>query len=175
MYRKIILFFLALSLTGCGSILEETSPSAEVPGRMVQQIDISIHPHDEELERSYTDIQQMSTILKMLRDMDTNDVPEEEPDLDGGQSYYTVTATYANGESRVYYLLGHQFLCHDTKPWCQVDSGKITELIQYIRENPDDGSAPSEGTEETTVPEETSAAADPTGDTAPSDETTASE
>lgn len=172
MYRKIILLFLAVSLaalTGCGSILEEPAPTDDTPSRMVQRIDISLHPHDEDLERSYTDIQQMSAILKMLRDMDTDDVPEEDPDLEGGQSYYTVTATYANGESRVYYLLGHQFMRYDDEPWCKVDSGKITELIQYLRDNPIDGSLPTEETEES------EAAEDATDETESTDETTASE
>lgn len=179
MYRKIILGFLALSLallTACGSTEpEESTAPNEIPGRMVQRIDIAIHPADDALARTYTDITQMSAILNMLRDMDTNNVPEEEPDLHGGQSYYTVTATYANGNSRIYYLLGHQFLCCDDGPWCQVDSGKVMELIQYIRENPDDGSAP---TDETQSSDETTPTETLSGETVPTEstgETTASE
>lgn len=160
------------SLTACDTPERDVVAEA-IPGRMVSKIDIAIHPADESFERCYTDIEHMSPVLRMLREMDTHDVPETEPRIDDGQSYYTITATYANGSSRIYYLLGHQFLRYDDEPWCVVESEKIMALIQFIRAHPDD-EAVAVSAEEATV----ETAADPTAESVPEEstgETTAEE
>lgn len=145
-------------LCGCGFLPEVQSQDSDgIPSRMVQRLDIAIHPGDEDMSRGYTDMEKMSPILRLLRDMDTTQKPDTEPSLTGGQSYYTITATYASGESRVYYLLGHQYLRVGEGDWCQISSEDAMELIQYIRDTPDTAepaatiSQPDTGTESTTV------------------------
>ena len=175
--ERIFLCLLAalLLLGACGnSNGEQPMEQAHVPSRMVGRIDIAIHPEDDAFARSYIDMEKMSPILRLLRDMDTNHIPTEEPSITDGQTYYTFTATYANGESRVYYLLSHKYLRVGSEAWCEIDSNDAMELIQYIRETPDTAgeypSEPSESSEETT-PEETATEEE----TQTTDETTASE
>lgn len=166
------LLALLLLLSACGSIWnDQPTDETGVPGRMVQQIDVAIYPEDEDLVRSYTDMEKMSPILRILRDMDTNITPEDEPSITDGQTYYTITATYANGESRVYYLLSHKFLRIDDGAWCEVDNSDVMELIQYIRQTPDTGNAETD----TTAVSEEASPEESTDETENTDETTASE
>lgn len=174
--KRTILCLLALLviLSACGNSNNDTpTEQTGVPSRMVEQIDVAIHPEDDDFARSYTDMEKMSPILRILRDMDTTHVPEEEPSITDGQTYYTITATYANGESRVYYLLSHKFMRIDDGTWCEIDNSDAMDLIQYIRDTPDTEEAeetdPSETSEET-LPEESTEA-----ETENTDETTASE
>ena len=171
----ISILMVLVMMTACGPKEVEISDDS-VPGRMVTKIEIDIHPRDPDFVRCYTNIDQMSSILRMLRDMDTHDTPEEDPVLGDGQSYYTVTATYANGTSQVYYLLGHQFMRCGEGSWCVVESGKIMELIQFIRSNPEDAPA-TEATEETAAETEPESTEAPTGESTEesTDPTTASE
>lgn len=170
----ICLLALLLLLSACGNSKDEPSiGEAGVPSRMVQQIDIAIHPEDEDMARSYTDMEKMSPILRFLRDMDTTHEPEEEPTITDGQTYYTITAIYANGESRVYYLLSHKFLRIDDGEWCEIDNNDAMDLIQYIRETPDTEEAAEET--ETTASSEETQPEESSGETENTDETTASE
>lgn len=141
------LLAVALLLGGCGSPGEQDAPqTSQVPGRMVTDIEIAVTPSDETMVRHYTDIEKMSSILRFLRDMDTDELPEEMPRLDDGQTYYTITATYANGTSRVYFLLSHQYLRVNQEQWHQISTEDATELIQYIRATPDTGTPETEPT-----------------------------
>lgn len=176
--ERIFLCLLAMLfvLSACSNSDEQPTEQVGVPSRMVAQIDVAIHPEDPDFARSYTNMEKMSPILRFLRDMDTTQKPEEEPSITDGQTYYTFTATYANGESRIYYLLSHQFMRVDEGPWCEIDNADAMDLIHYIRETPDtdetEESVESDPTEtaEDTVPEESV-----TGETENTDETTASE
>ena len=109
MLRKITAILLAaavmLGLCACG---RETPPAqSSTPGRMVQRIDVAIHPADPDYERTYVTLENMNALLGLLRDIQTQDYPETTPDPEGGQTLYTATVTYANGEKSVYRLLGH--------------------------------------------------------------------
>lgn len=147
------LLALALLLGGCGSTGKQDTPqNSQVPGRMVTDIEIAVTPSDESMVRHYTDIEKMSSILRFLRDMDTDELPEEMPRFDDGQTYYTISATYANGTSRVYCLLSHQYLRVNQEQWHQISTEDATELIQYIRATPDTGIP---GTEPTLPQEKT--------------------
>lgn len=121
--------------TSLGAIPEPTT----APSRMVQQIDIAIHPADSDFRRCYTSQENLTFMLHLLRDMTTTDIPQEDPDLDGGQSYYSVTVTYANGSVGVYHLLGYRFLQQNDGTWCHVDTQLVKEFSEYLRSHPDDG------------------------------------
>lgn len=168
------LLVLLVLLSACGNA-QADQPTGEtgVPSRMVKQIDIAIHPEDEDLARSYTDMEKMSPILRFLRDMDTTREPEEEPSITDGQTYYTITATYANGESRVYYLLSHKYLRAEGEAWCEIDNADAMELIQYIRDTPDTDEAPEEA--ETAEPSGETQPEESSAETENTDETSASE
>ena len=147
--RKIVCLSVALilllSLGGCSPLshfLAQVAPNHSeenvVPGRMVSKIEIDLYPLDADFHRCYTCQEKMSSVLQMLRSMDANQQPKQEPDLNGGQSYYAITATYSNGNHQIYYLLGLQYMRKGDGSWCEIDLEKVMELNQFIRDNPSD-------------------------------------
>lgn len=156
---------IALPLSGCGLVdhlVDRFLPQPTVqvtPRQMVQQLDVTLHPADAQFTRCYVTQENLNPLLTMLRDMVTEDVPEQDPDLYGGQSYYTITATYADGSSQHYLLLGYQYLRVGDNPWCLVSHNKVMEFAQFIQDHPsDDGSyipPETQAPQETTLPVET--------------------
>ena len=137
MLRKITAILLAaavmLGLCACG---RETPPAqSAAPGRMVQRIDVAIHPSDPDYERTYVTLENMNALLGLLRDIQTQDYPETTPDPEGGQTLYTATVTYANGEKSVYRLLGHMYLQLGDDPWCIVGTERSMEFIHFLLEH----------------------------------------
>lgn len=111
MKRKLLsLFALATAvcmLSGCGivnTLLTAITPNGgvdkSVPHRMVQSIDIRLYPSDMDFDRHYESQRNLTLLLRMLREMTSTEIPEDQPDLEDGQSYYTVTASYSCGEKR---------------------------------------------------------------------------
>ena len=99
----------------------------------------------------------MNAMLTLLRSLETQEYPETEPETDGGQTLYTATVTFANGEKSVYRLLGHTYLQLGDDPWCIIGTERSMEFSKFLKEHPsDDGSAPAETTvlPETTAPAE---------------------
>ena len=147
---------LLLSLCGCG---EETPPKqSAAPGRMVQRIEVAIHPADPRFERTYVTQENMNALLTLLRNLETQDYPETEPDPAGGQTLYTATVTFSNGEQSVYRLLGHTYLQLGDDPWCIIGTERSMEFREFLQDHPsDDGSVPTETAvppTETTAPAE---------------------
>lgn len=130
---------LILSLTGCG-IVNSLKPQADdsLPSRMVSVIDIGVRPYDEALDRHYTNKDTLSPIIRMLRDMDTPEIPEYDPMTDEEQMAYTITATYADGSNEVYCILEHTYLRKGENDWHVVDPDKFNEFEQFILETPSD-------------------------------------
>ena len=160
MFRKItaILMSVLLLLCLCACGREPQPSQSAAPGRMVQRIEVAIHPADPDYDRTYVTQANMNALLALLRNMETADFPETEPDPEGGQTLYTATVTYANGEKSVYRLLGHMYLQLGDDPWCIVGTERSMEFIHFLLEHPsDDGSAPVETTApptQTTAPTE---------------------
>lgn len=159
MLRKItalvLSILLALGLCACGE--KEPPISSSGPGRMVRRIEVAIHPEDEAFDRVYVTQENMNELLTLLRSMQTTEEPEKEPDIEGGQTYYTATVTFANGEKSVYYLLGHSYLRLGDEAWCVVDPKLSVQFSEFLRTRPsDDGTVVVETTEpvETTAPVE---------------------
>lgn len=161
MLRKTIALALSalllFGLCGCG---EETPPiSSSGPGRMVRRIEVAIHPEDANFDRVYVTQENMNELLALLRSMETDKEPEQEPEIDGGQTYYTATVTFANGDKSVYYLLGHSYLRLGDSTWCVIDPKLSVQFSEFLKTRPsDDGSVVIE----TTEPVETSAPAEST-------------
>lgn len=158
--RIVFLLILTLLLTACGGD-DEPEITGTGPGRMVRRIEVSIHPEDPDFDRTYVTQENMNELLSLLRGMETEDHPDAEPDIDGGQSLYTATITFANGEQTVYYLLGHTYLRLGDDPWCIIDPELSRKFSEFIRTRPtDDGSVEIETTAaptQTTAPTETTA------------------
>ena len=160
MYRKItaiaLTLLLLLSLCACGE--EKPPKQSSAPGRMVQRIEVAIHPADPRFDRTYVTQENMNALLALLRNMETRDYPETEPDPNGGQTLYTATVIFTNGEQSVYRLLGHTYLQLGDDPWCIIGTERSMEFSKFLMEHPsDDGSVPTETTvppTETTAPAE---------------------
>ena len=138
MKKRMIALMLMLSvlLWGCGNDTPKADNGA--PGRMVKTIEVAIHPQDPEFARVYETQENMNDLLSLLRGMETDDVPAEEPDIEGGQSLFTVTVTFANGQQSVYYLLGHTYLRNSDGDWCIIDNSQSMAFNQFLRERPSD-------------------------------------
>lgn len=164
MFHIALLLALAAMLSGCGlsQLLPDVTVGQELPHLMVQKIDVSIHPHDPDFERHYQTQENLTALLNLLRQMRTADIPEEEPELTDGQTYYTVTATYASGDTQQYHLMGYSYLKVGDEPWCEIAYEKAMGFSQFIRDHQsDDGSyTPPETAPpaETTLPTETGTA-----------------
>ncbi len=159
MKRKIALLFLilALLLTACGG-KEPPLSTGNGPGRMVRKIEVSAQPEDPSLARTYVTQQNMNELLAILRALENAETPEQEPEMEG-QSFYTVTATFANGQQSVYYLLSGTYLRLGDNPWCVITAEQAERFTGFLHSHPtDDGSVPPETTAaptETTAPPET--------------------
>ena len=139
----LLILTLLLGLTACGGD-DEPEITGTGPGRMIRRIEVAIHPEDADYARTYVTQENMNQVLSMLRAMQTDSRPETEPDIDGGQTLYTVTATFANGEQSVYHLLGHTFLRLGDDDWCVIDPERSEEFVRYLLAHPTDETAPSD-------------------------------
>lgn len=164
--QLISILLLVCVLSGCSlldTVLAAVAPDSEAAGRlphlMVREIDVSLHPWDPEFDRHYQTQENLTVILQMLREMVVSASPEEEPPVTDGLTYYAITATYANGEQRLYQLLSYQFLKVGDEDWCRVSYDQAMEFTAYLRGHPsDDGSYVPPATQPpapTTAPTET--------------------
>ena len=157
--RIVLILALLLLLSGCGRDTPHTDGTG--PGRMVRRIEVAIHPEDPDFARTYVPQENINELLTLLRSMENDERPETEPDIDGGQSLYTATVTFSNGQQNIYYLLGHTYLRLGDNDWCVIDTDLSRKFTDFIGTHPsDDG---------TSVPETTAA---PTETPAPSETTT---
>ena len=153
MRKRAIALILALLLLLCGCSSDSPHTEGTGPGRMVRRIEVAIEPADARFDRTYVTQENMNALLNLLRSMETDTAPEEEPDLHGGQSYYTATVTFANGQQSVYYLLGHTYMRLGDDPWCVITGEQSLAFNTFLREHPSDD-VPQETT---TAPTETTA------------------
>ena len=153
MRKRAIALTLALLLLLCGCGNDSPHTEGTGPGRMVRRIEVAIEPEDARFDRTYVTQENMNALLSLLRSMETDTAPEEEPDLHSGQSYYTATVTFANGQQSVYYLLGHTYLRLGQEDWCVVNGEQAKAFNTFLREHPSDNS-PTEPTVGTTEPTE---------------------
>ena len=130
-------------LSGCGIlnaaislVAPDVTAENDLPHLMVQQIDVEMHPANGSFGRHYQSQENLTTILRLLRDMVSDKYPEEQPDLEDGQNYYTVTATYASGEQQVYYVLGYQFLKVGEEDWCEISFDNAMKFADYLQSHP---------------------------------------
>ena len=142
--RISLILVLMLLLTGCGPSAP-TIENASGPGRMVRRIEVSIHPEDPAYARTYVTQENMNELLSLLRSMQSDEEPQEEPDPNGGQSLYTATVTFANGQQSVYCLLGHTYLHLGDENWCVVDTKLSKQFCQFLLDHPSDDT-PAEST-----------------------------
>lgn len=119
---------------------ETVDPTA--PGHLAVQIDVAMHPQDPDFARSYTTEQHLTDMLRLLRTMSFGQEPEQTPDLEDGQNYYSIQITYANGATSTYYLLGHRYIRLRSGEWRQTEQTLTMAFSEYLRDHPEDGDCP---------------------------------
>ena len=155
MKKRILALVMLLSILLCGCGDDTPKADSGAPGRMVRRIEVAICPENPEYERTYQTQENMNDLLALLRSMENDNIPAQEPDVENGQILYTVTATFANGEQSVYYILGHTYLRNSDGDWCIIDLEQSMAFNQFLRERPsDDVPAPTETIAETAAPTE---------------------
>lgn len=138
----IVSILLALMLlSSCAKteeLLNDIAPKEDdaIPGRMVAAIDIEAFPKDPDLSRSYSDLDTVSSVLRELRDLDTSEVPKNEPKKKDSRKYITITVSYANDTQESYCLLEKQYLQDRDGSWCIVDKDKAIDFTQFIKDTP---------------------------------------
>ena len=132
---------LLIILTACSPVdwlVDPFVPQADssVPGRMITSMEIIPYPADDSLSRSYTDLDTLTSILQKLRNMDTDETPQEDPHTDAQQHCLTITVIYANGDEESYHLLENQYIQNPDGNWYIVNPDKSIELSQFIQNTP---------------------------------------
>ena len=153
MRKRALALILALLLLLCGCSSDSPHTEGTGPGRMVRRIEVAIAPADARFDRTYVTQENMNALLALLRSMQSDIEPEREPDVDNGQSLYTATVTFANGQQSVYYLLGHTYMRLGDDPWCVITGEQSLAFNTFLRDHPSDDVP----TETTTAPTETTA------------------
>lgn len=128
-------------LSACSPVdllLDPIAPQPDdfVPARMVASIEVSSHPEDPDLIRSYTDAETVTTVLRQLKDLETNEPPKNEPKLDEEDNYVAFTVKYANSQSETYCLLEKQYLRDSNGDWHIVDRALAIEFLSSIENTP---------------------------------------
>lgn len=133
--KKIFAICAAVVMLLCGCSFGGPEPTITAPSRMVIRADIAFSPSNPDFERAYTNQDTLDQLLQLLRSIQTVEYPEVTPDLAGGQSYYTITITYANGRVGEYHLLGHSWL-QMGGVWCRVSNQDALKFNEFIKDNP---------------------------------------
>ena len=155
MKKRILALVMVLSILLCGCGDDTPKSDSGTPGRMVRSIEVAIQPENPEYDRVYQTQENMNDLLTLLRSMESDNVPNQEPDLHDGQSLYTITATFANDQQSVYYVLGHTYLRNSDGDWCIIDREQSMDFNQFLQDRPSDNiPAPTETVAETTAPTE---------------------
>lgn len=120
----------------CGNI--NAGSDDALPNRMVSRIDIAAEPDDDSLSRSYSAQEQLSPIMRMLRELDTGVEPEMSPYQSGEHVRYIITVTYANGNTNNYTIMDNRYFRVGSEDWCEVENEKVAELVSFIQDNPNE-------------------------------------
>ena len=114
-------------LSGCGRI--RTNEPVQL--NLVQQIDVSYYKNGIHLQRHYTDIDKIDTILLYLYSLSPSGHPEENPERIRNDSC-KITVTLTNGETHVYRQYGGRYLSVDCQPWQKIKTSKTAALFPLL-------------------------------------------
>lgn len=141
------------------SLLGTLSPEPDdsVPGKLVEKVQVCTVWGSTVDFATYTAQEEMSPILRLLRQIPTREDPETEVTEDSSKGCYTITTTYYNGSTNTYTLTSGQYIRSGDAPWKVADSGKYAELEKLLAEfaAPEEPEETSEPTEDTTDEEST--------------------
>ena len=148
--------------TGCSfSALPEdlSAPdpkAAAVPQHMVRQIRVTLQPEESGFERVYTGKVVLNRMIRMLREIPCETPAPDPGALDRADSYYSIVFTYADGGSREFRLLSHQYFNNARDGWVEIPREQALELTEFIThsrtgESEDSGFSEIDGPQELEV------------------------
>lgn len=100
-----------------GSAIEQ--PDAHVPNRVVTQIHIDTVREGQTLRRTYTEPEEMETVLNYLRQLDPYHKADIDPDT-FRSGIWCIEVCYSDGSSTVYRQLHRDYLQKDNGNWRQI-------------------------------------------------------
>ncbi len=140
----LLLVLAVVALSGCSIAatgLETTvpdSPNTPAPGKMVEHIDITFQPDNPTYTRHYSSEANVRDFLILLRSLQTNEYPDQQPNMLDGQSYFVISLTYANEMTQHYHLMGHRYLRTDNGQWREIGTDNAKKFVQFLEEHPND-------------------------------------
>lgn len=128
-FFAILVIFCAcfLVFSGCQ---KENAPLA----RVVTAVEISGQHPPLQFSRTYTQNEQMQTILQYLRTIRSHKkvTKMDEQRISTG---FMITVHLSDGADHIYALLGHRYFKAPGKAWVEIDGNKAAKLYQAIKEN----------------------------------------
>lgn len=102
--------------------------------RVVTAVEISGQHPPLQFSRTYTQNEQMQTILQYLRSIRSHKKVTQ-MDEERISTGFLITVHLSDGADHIYALLGHRYFKAPGKPWVEIDGNKAAKLYQAIKEN----------------------------------------
>lgn len=122
------LAILWISLILCGCEEERISPPA-----VVTLVQIRCTHAGAEIERSYTQPEQMEAVLDCLRLQRSRGTAQVDPERLKGAAY-EIRVWMSDGSAHIYRHRGGQYLSRDSRPWQRVDPEQAQTLHALLEE-----------------------------------------
>ena len=103
------------------------SRPAQVPVRVVTQINITYENGAIRTQRHYEDAEKMTQVLNYLRLIDPYGRPAVDPEIVGGSQFY-IELAYSDGTSKVYRQKADRYMQIDGGDWKTIDPARAEEL-----------------------------------------------
>lgn len=126
------LWFFLFALSGC-----QQNTTVQNQCRVVTGVDIFFRYEDMRLQRHYTKVEKVESVLLYLRLLqpvgnaaDAQNLPDND--------LYEITLHLSDGSQKIYRQKGHRFLSRPEKPWQRIDPAQAAQLYQLMRHYPSD-------------------------------------
>lgn len=106
------------------------------PSHLVVQVDVGVYPLDAEDTRTYTSQLDLDTLLKLLRQLPTEDAAPDAPDPGRADGFYAVTMTYADGCTAVCYLIEDQYFRDEAGNTSLVQPVSAAQFREFLKSHP---------------------------------------
>ena len=130
----VLLLTIPCLMWGCrkedGTPKKEPAPDV----RLVESIDVTLDPADEELDRHYSTQEKLDKVLSYLRGLELSADVEGDPET-SEETQYRITVHYVGGGSRTYIQIANLYFQEEGQAWEQLpgSDNKIVDLNVLLR------------------------------------------
>lgn len=129
--------FVGVIMSGCGNIDAPPTPLT----RVVTRVDISCRREHMLIQRHYTDMEKMESVLLYLRLLKPMGKPGTDPDRIH-KDVYEITVHLSDGNKRIYRQKAHRYFSANARPWKMIDPEQAAGLYTLMRKLPSDSELP---------------------------------